>query len=151
MHRRGDSKTMTQKGSKTYFDVVRDVCDELSVCANEAQSCGIPRWNLLIDPGVGFSKTPEQSMHLLRNLKSFSPYPTLVGASRKRFLAHTVGRPDCSSPEDRDGAGAALSAVLAYMCSSSSSSSSMSLAALRVHNVGMTRDAIAVANRMSEM
>ena len=54
--------------SKTYADVVRDVGDELKICANEAQSSGIPLWNLMMDPGVGFSKTPEQSMKLLRNL-----------------------------------------------------------------------------------
>ena len=145
MHRRGDTKTMTTKKSKTYADVVRDVGVELKICANEAQSSGIPLWNLMMDPGVGFSKTPEQSMQLLRNLGSFSPYPLLVGASRKRFLAHAVGRPDCSSPEDRDGAGAALSAVLAYIASEKKD---MSLAALRVHNVGMTSDAIAIARSL---
>ena len=145
MHRRGDTKTMTTKKSKTYADVVRDVGVELKICANEAQSSGIPLWNLMMDPGVGFSKTPEQSMQLLRNLGSFSPYPLLVGASRKRFLAHTVGRSDCSSPEDRDGAGAALHAVLAYIASEKED---MSLAALRVHNVGMTSDAIAMARSL---
>ena len=136
---------MTTEKSKTYADVVRDVGDELKICANEAQSSGIPLWNLMMDPGVGFSKTPEQSMQLLRNLGSFSPYPLLVGASRKRFLAHTVGRPDCSSPEDRDGAGAALSAVLAYIASEKQD---ISLAALRVHNVGMASDAIAMARSL---
>jgi len=140
MHRRGDTSTMTLETSKTYGNVVHDVAKELNVCANDAQSCGIPRWNLLLDPGVGFSKTPEQSIHLLQNLSHLaSSYPLLVGASRKRFLAHAVGRPDCSSPEDRDVASAALSAVL------TSSSSSSSIAGFRVHNVGMTSDAIAIA------
>jgi dihydropteroate synthase len=56
---------------------------------------GVPRESLLVDPGLGFAKTAEQSLELLARLRSLSglELPLVVGASRKSFIGHVLDRP----------------------------------------------------------
>ncbi|QPK80259.1 dihydropteroate synthase [Corynebacterium lizhenjunii] len=67
-------------------DVVADVRATLADLAARAQAAGVDRSNIIVDPGLGFAKTPAENWALLRALPSLSDLPILVGASRKRFV-----------------------------------------------------------------
>jgi dihydropteroate synthase len=70
------------------IDIVADICAFFSRSLDIAARAGIARQNIVLDPGIGFGKTPEQSLTAiarLPELKSFG-LPLLVGASRKRFI-----------------------------------------------------------------
>jgi dihydropteroate synthase len=91
MHSRGDIATM-QRGIH-FENVVREVRDELAAAAARAETAGIPRDRLVLDPGLGFGKTVEQNLRLVRELPALATlgYPLLVGASRKSFIGHVAG------------------------------------------------------------
>ncbi len=76
-----------------YTDVVSDVLSHLLSCAAGAESAGIKRNNIIIDPGIGFGKSLFENLALLRHLDQFtkSPYLTLVGTSRKSFIGKILG------------------------------------------------------------
>lgn len=102
MHRRGTPKTMTQIKLKQYEDVVQDVAQALETFISKAQRLGVPKWNLIVDPGIGFAKDRDLNLQILRNLNQIvtrcSGIPVLVGASRKKFIGDICGRLD---PKDR--------------------------------------------------
>ncbi len=93
MHMQGTPATMQQ--SPSYRDVVGEVLEFLLKRAERAETLGIPRERIIIDPGIGFGKTFDHNLSLLNNIGRFttSGYRVLVGASRKRFLSHITGRP----------------------------------------------------------
>ena len=97
--------------------VVREVCSWLSARACELEAGGVPRWSLVVDPGLGFSKRPVHSFALLgAGAKGFAPagYPVLVGASRKGFLGAASGVED---PRERAwGTAAAVTASVGGGC-----------------------------------
>lgn len=93
MHSRGEPRTMG--GMATYGRVVDDVKQELGRRFSAALQAGIPRERMVVDPGIGFAKTAEQSLQILRELQRFTradisdPFagrPVMVGLSRKSFL-----------------------------------------------------------------
>lgn len=86
MHMRGTPKTMDSQTQ--YSSVVSDVRRELGERVEAAELAGIEASNILIDPGLGFAKTNEQSLELVRRIGRFSElgYPVVVGPSRKRFI-----------------------------------------------------------------
>ncbi len=86
MHMLGDPKTMQE--DPQYGDVVRDVRDMLRARAKGAIAAGVRPEALAIDPGIGFGKTLEHNLAVLRHLDAFAAlgYPLVVGASRKSFL-----------------------------------------------------------------
>lgn len=83
-----------------YGDVVRDVCDHLRARAEVALSAGIAPENIVLDPGIGFGKTVEQNLELLRRQRELlAPgYPLLLGTSRKSTIGKVLGG---LPPEDR--------------------------------------------------
>ena len=91
MHAPGDPKTMQQKAQ--YENVVLDVYDYLAARMEFALSQGILRQNIIVDPGIGFGKTLEHNLALLRGLAVFHGLgcPILLGASRKRFIGTISG------------------------------------------------------------
>ena len=91
MHAPSDPKTMQQKVH--YEDVLLDVYDYLAVRVEFALSQGILRQNIIVDPGIGFGKTLEHNLALLRGLAVFHGLgcPILLGASRKRFIGTISG------------------------------------------------------------
>ena len=92
MHMRGNPRTMRDEAR--YDDVVREVADELRVRVEAAFAAGIDPAALLADPGIGFAKTPEHNVALLRALPEVAAtagVPLVVGTSRKSFLARVVG------------------------------------------------------------
>ena len=86
MHSRGDSVAMD--GLVRYGDVVVDVREALLAASEEAMASGVRREQLIWDPGLGFAKTTEQNLALLRDLAVLRAegVPLLVGPSRKRFI-----------------------------------------------------------------
>lgn len=99
MHMQGTPRTM--QADPTYADVVAEVRDDLVDRAAMAESAGIARERIVIDPGIGFGKTLEHNLELLAGVDTLveTGYPVLVGASRKSFIAGVVGD---LPPEDRD-------------------------------------------------
>jgi dihydropteroate synthase len=71
-----------------YTNVVAEVIAELNLRVEAAISAGISKSNLIIDPGIGFSKEPADNWAIIEGISQFVQlgYPVLVGASRKRFL-----------------------------------------------------------------
>lgn len=71
-------------------DIVQDVMDDLEVLANQAISRGVKPHQIIVDPGIGFGKMPEQNLPLLKNLDRIKAmgYPILLGVSRKFFIGH---------------------------------------------------------------
>jgi dihydropteroate synthase len=108
MHMQGTPLTMQQ--NPTYTDVVAEVLDWLAARVEWASAHGIPRANLAIDPGIGFGKTREHNLSLLRNLDRFASLGVvvLVGLSRKAIVGGMTGR----EPRDRL-AGSVTAALLA--------------------------------------
>ncbi|CAI5700647.1 unnamed protein product [Peronospora effusa] len=100
MHMRGTPKTMT--GLKEYKDVVAEVAEVVSRRVAAAEAAGIYRWNIIVDPGIGFAKARFLNLKLLRKLSVFKKLcqglPLLVGPSRKGFIGEICGRPE---PKDR--------------------------------------------------
>jgi dihydropteroate synthase len=131
MHMLGEPKTM--QVDPRYTDVVAEVSEFLAERTDFAAASGISRDQICIDPGIGFGKTLEHNLSLLRHLDRLAAVgpPVLVGASRKSFLGGLTGEPE----DRREFAGVAvhLAAVRrgAWM--------------LRVHEVKPTRDALAVS------
>jgi dihydropteroate synthase len=87
MHRRGTPETM--QIMTNYADLIDDVTRELSTRIQAAESKGVSLDQMVIDPGIGFAKTPEQSLELLNRLDEFKRLnrPILIGPSRKSFIA----------------------------------------------------------------
>lgn len=92
MHMRGEPATM--QAAPRYDDVVGEVEAFLLARAAAAGEAGVPRDRILIDPGIGFGKTLEHNLALLRALPRLARhgYPVLVGVSRKSFLGRLTGR-----------------------------------------------------------
>lgn len=65
---------------------VQQVRDELLAKAAELQAAGVPKQNIILDPGIGFGKTPELNVELLKFAKQVPDYKVMIGYSRKRFL-----------------------------------------------------------------
>ena len=94
MHMRGTPVTMNALAS--YDDVALDVHDELADRIALAEQAGIARARIILDPGIGFAKTGEHNLELLRRLRLFGSFglPLLVGVSRKRFIGLYGDAPD---------------------------------------------------------
>jgi len=93
MHSRGDSTCMDELA--VYGDVVLEVRQELLEGSGRAMAAGIRRERLIWDPGLGFAKTTEQNLELLRRLSELAGdgFPVLVGPSRKRFIGAVLEEP----------------------------------------------------------
>ena len=114
------------------IDIVADVLAFFSRSLEIAARAGIARKNIVLDPGIGFGKTPEQSMTCLARLAEFKRFglPLMVGASRKRFI-NTVTP---STPAERIG-GSIAAHLLAVQ---------KGAAIVRVHDVAETVQALRV-------
>jgi dihydropteroate synthase len=131
MHTRGTPADM--QSHAVYGDVAREVARELEAALARADAAGIPREHTVLDPGIGFAKTPAQNVELLARVGELRALgrPILVGPSRKSFIGKLTG----ASPLERlPGTLAALTAcVLA------------GVELLRVHDVAAGRQAALVA------
>jgi dihydropteroate synthase len=116
------------------IDIVADMQSFFARSLAIAAHAGIPRERIVLDPGIGFGKTPEQSMTAIKRLRELNSLglPLLVGASRKRFIDSVVS----SSPDRRLG-GSIASHLLA---------AENGAAMVRVHDVAETVQALRVAD-----
>jgi dihydropteroate synthase len=131
MHMRGDPRTM--QADPTYEDVVEDVKAFLAERLEVAVAAGVAKEKVWLDPGIGFGKTLEHNLELLRRLGELRSLgrPLVVGTSRKSF----IGKIDGSQVADRLG-GSIASSVLAAAAGAD---------VLRVHDVAETAQAAKVA------
>ncbi len=135
MHLRGTPTTMTQMTD--YDDVVADILCYFETQIDRAVTCGIDRSQIIIDPGIGFAKTYQQSIELIRQLDRFQilDLPLLVGVSRKSFIGKILDQPD---PNQR------LWGTAAACCASIAKGADI----LRVHDVAEMVDVSRVADVM---
>ena len=101
MHMRGTPRTM-QKGPFAR-DVMKDVLSGLRKSIATARKHGVPRSQIVIDPGIGFGKSYAQNYELLANLPELAKlgYPVMVGTSRKGFLGASLARNGKPAPPDQ--------------------------------------------------
>jgi dihydropteroate synthase len=132
MHSRGEPRDMQQHAA--YADLLGEMQDELLEGLRRAREAGVPEERIALDPGLGFAKTAEHNLLLMRRLRELTQLgrPLLAGASRKSFLGRLSGK---IAPERLTGSVAAA-AVLALNGAS----------ILRVHDVAATREALAVVD-----
>lgn len=129
MHAQGDPRSM--QADPRYDDVVAEVLDALQARIAAAEGAGIARDRIVIDPGIGFGKTLEHNLTLLRWLSVFHDLglPVLLGASRKRFIGTLTG---VDVPAER------LAGSLAVALHGAG----QGVHVLRVHDVAQTRQAL---------
>lgn len=110
MHMQGSPRTM--QDNPQYGDVVAEVIEYLLGRAELAQSRGIPRDHICLDPGIGFGKTVRHNLALLDRLDELvaTGYPVLIGTSRKAFLGSVL---ELGEPRQRDRATAITVALAA--------------------------------------
>ena len=111
MHMQGAPRTMQL--NPHYRDVIQDIQQFLNDAISVAKACGISQNLIAIDPGIGFGKTLEHNLKILKNLSTLKTIkaPLLLGVSRKSFIGKLCDRPD---PSDRlFGTIAACSACIA--------------------------------------
>jgi dihydropteroate synthase len=115
MHMRGtDPRTM--QADTDYAHPVADVACDLAAAASKAVDAGVAADRIAVDPGLGFGKSSEGNLQLLRHLAAFRSlgFPVAVGASRKAFVRRFSGVGDDASAADRlPGSLAALAAARA--------------------------------------
>jgi len=129
MHIQGTPRTMQQ--DPTYDDVVQEVTEHLSQCVQRCTTAGIAEERICVDPGIGFGKSAEHNLQLLRSVSGMQETlgrPVLIGHSRKRFLSRLLGR----SVEERSAGTIGVSVGLAHQ----------GVNVLRVHDVSAVRDAL---------
>jgi dihydropteroate synthase len=131
VHMKGEPRTMQE--DPRYDDLVAEVRAFLEQRLAFALEAGVSAERIWLDPGIGFGKTLEHNLELIRRLGEIAAIgrPVVVGASRKRFVGALTGR-----PEGERLAGSLAAAVLAFERGASM---------LRVHDVAGTRDALVVA------
>jgi dihydropteroate synthase len=132
MHMQGEPRTMQDE--PVYHDVVTEVYQFFVERLTWAVDRGIPEANLLIDPGIGFGKTLQHNLELLRHLDTFRSLgrPLLLGTSRKRFIGEILGLPE---PKDRT-VGTVASTVLGF---------TQGVDIVRVHDVKENAEAVRLA------
>jgi dihydropteroate synthase len=135
MHTRGRSKEMYERA--IYTDPAGEVAAELSARVEAAEAAGIPRTQVIVDPGLGFAKRAEHSLAVLAGLPRLAPLgcPILVGPSRKSFLKAALG--DVPAGERQWGTAAAVTAAVL-----------LGAHIVRVHDVRAMVDVVRVADAL---
>jgi dihydropteroate synthase len=137
MHIQGTPRTM--QVDPRYQDVVGDVLESLAEALSRAESAGLPRNRVWIDPGIGFGKTAGHNLFLLRHLRELRLLgcPVVVGTSRKAFLGTLAG----GKPPGGRLPGTLASVATAALLGGAD--------VVRVHDVSDVRDALAVADAIA--
>ncbi len=92
---RFNARTGGRYEAPSYRDVVADVISDLRMRIDEALKAGIRKDRIVLDPGIGFGKTPEQNLALISQLKRIKKlgFPVLMGLSRKSFIGDVLDTP----------------------------------------------------------
>jgi len=139
MHMRGVPRTMQDNPVYDHapYDVARFLMDRIGAC----EAAGIARNSVMVDPGIGFGKTMAHNLQIIEQLALFhaTGCAVVVGASRKRFIGAVDARADRNSPDDRLPGSIAAATIAA----------GQGVQVHRVHDVGATRQALAVAHAVA--
>lgn len=132
MHMKGEPRTMQK--NPHYDDVVAEVTAFLAERAERAEAAGVAPEAIVLDPGIGFGKTLEHNLLLIRRLADLKALgkPVLLGASRKAFIGLLTDRPPSERLYGSLGAHAAGALLGADM--------------VRVHDVGPIREALQICD-----
>ncbi len=135
MHMQKTPETM--QIAPQYVDVVEDIYEFFNERLAWMKEQGVDLSRVILDPGIGFGKTLDHNLSILKHLDRFGElgHPVLLGHSRKRFLGELTGKEE----KERDFA----TAVVAALASAKGAS------IIRVHNVEMTKMAVKVANAIN--
>ncbi|MBL9049464.1 MAG: dihydropteroate synthase [Tabrizicola sp.] len=136
MHAQGLPATM--QDDPRYADVLLDIYDALASRLAQAEALGIDRRRIVLDPGIGFGKTQEHNLALLRGLSLFHGLgcPILLGTSRKRFIG-TIGQAERAEARMPGSIATALAGV------------AQGAQIIRVHDVTETRQALRLWQSMN--
>jgi dihydropteroate synthase len=136
MHMAGNPRTMQK--SPHYKNVVEEILQFFHDRISYAVGCDIPRSRIFVDPGIGFGKTVEHNLSILRQIGRFheTGCPILIGASRKKMIELITGAP----LEERDWGTAALTAWCVFQ----------GVEIQRVHSVKAMRQVCAMAAALGE-
>ena len=117
------------------YDVMREILSFFSERVERVSCSGVSRDRIIIDPGIGFGKRPEDNLDIMAKIGEMKRFglPILVGASRKSFIGHVLGLPD---PADRMEGTLAISALCA----------DREVEIVRVHDVLENRRAVLMAD-----
>ena len=128
MHMKGTPRDM--QVDPTYEDLIGEIVAFLRKAVEEAHSVGIRKELIIIDPGIGFGKSFDDNLRILRELDAFSSLgqPIMVGTSNKAFIGHALGLP----PDSRD-AGTMATVAAAVMNGAD---------IVRVHNVKTAKETV---------
>ena len=141
MHMRGRPKNM--QSLTDYDDPVTDVKAELAERLAEALAGGVRPQAIVLDPGLGFAKTAEQNLEIMRRLEEFLDLgqPLLLGPSRKSFIGRVLAAQGLADqPDERLIGGVALVVLAAFKGAS----------IVRVHDVAVARQALAATDAVRE-
>ena len=134
MHMQGTPETMQK--SPSYADVVEEVLRFFEARIAALSADGVPPDRVVVDPGIGFGKTLEHNLSLLRAVPRFAArWPLLIGGSRKRFIGELLNQPD---PSGRLMGTAAVTAFCALAGADM----------VRVHDVGEMRQIVEVCRQL---
>jgi dihydropteroate synthase len=133
MHMRGKPQNM-QKGNLTYNDLMNEIVVHLQKSITRAVAAGIGKDGLVIDPGIGFGKTPEDNYRIINNLAELKALglPIMVGTSRKSFIGRITGG---DPPERIEGTATTVTAAILNGCH-----------IVRVHDVAFMKKVAAVTD-----
>ena len=134
-HSRGNSQNMNELSK--YDNLLSEVKFSLESLIKNALEKNISKRNIIVDPGIGFSKDINQNIEILKNLDAFKKFnlPILIGASRKRFIGEILNE---KNPKERDIGTLAISCLC----------SQFKIDMVRVHNVGLNYQILKVADRI---
>ncbi|HFK1792453.1 MULTISPECIES: dihydropteroate synthase [Bacillus cereus group] len=98
---------MHNRDNMNYRNLMADMIADLYDSIKIAKDAGVRDENIILDPGIGFAKTPEQNLEAMRNLEQLNVlgYPVLLGTSRKSFIGHVL---DLPVEERLEGTGATV-------------------------------------------
>ncbi|MCD6293198.1 MAG: dihydropteroate synthase, partial [Deltaproteobacteria bacterium] len=136
MHIQGTPKAMQE--SPVYNDLFAEICHYFEKSIKLATDAGVKREKLILDPGIGFGKTLEHNLLLLKYLGDFTGFglPLLIGTSRKSFISKLTG-----APVDQR-----LPASLATAAQALSKGANI----VRVHDIAATKQALTVIDAINQ-
>jgi dihydropteroate synthase len=136
MHMRGNPRSMQE--NPQYESLIDEISAYLAEALDRGIACGIAKEKIIIDPGIGFGKTPEHNLKILRRLKEFKVFglPILVGTSRKAFIGKILNVPAAERVF-----GTVASCVVA--CENGAN-------IVRVHDVKAVKQALLIKDRIGE-
>jgi len=134
-HSRGNSQNMNELAQ--YENLLSEIMSSLDSLIKNALEKNISKRNIIVDPGLGFSKDINQNLEILKNLDLFKNFnlPILIGASRKRFIGEILNK---NNPKERDIGTLAISCLCSHL----------NIDIVRVHNVKMNYEILKVADKV---